>query len=765
MASPILVNQTPVDGATDVSADTPFRVGLRDADTHVDLSSLYIALFYARAVYLPALELPESDDVLNDDDEVIEVDFTIFNDAAGSTLPHNPCDQTLETVVADTVYRIERTGGAQEGFLYISDSLDGSRPVGATARFSIDTVIPGLGYGSYDYVTYTDFTGVMFGVVYWPRNTGLFLFFRDDGANKYITVAGPAEDGIGTRTSFVDAIFDWSAAAYIYKIMWDETSVKREALVLVVDPTTGAETILTTVDVTLIPAFLPSVTIGLDEAADPSQRIAMVIGTDGPTAGDSIDIYKLQLFRYGGVAIVDGNRADGASVDIVPTDSIWLRGADGRTGWLDDGLGTLTDGEDAVSVVRTSDLADSVCAVYRTEPALAGREWAFIALYQFTSDGHSGTYDTGAGFAIRDGASSIEVHFYDDFYTHDTGVLGNASGDLAADYTFAAAPVEWEGSIQVVVTGSGSRDSIRTYFGSDDETATTSTSYDPLDYPASSDTSVSMGFIRSGAFYGTFELTSFLLLSNCTFYEPADTTLPEAQGWTRTSAGTVTRAVADRLELTASAVGDYEVYSLVDSGYGEASGATWFAKLKISSRMDSSGTNTVRKAFGPVLLTAFDATAAMLYFVQTDSGTVYAFIPGADMASDLSAVIAQSERGRDISTALDVSVDTVFIMEAKPYNYIRLYVNYSSTAVIEIPWGSEGFSLPTFPTPVPLGTSVAFGMLSDESALTMEVAFARVSLGTGYDVAVHLDASETVLQNHIYGSDVDILVDFQDADP
>ena len=755
-----------MDGETSVSADTPFRVGLRDADTHVDLSSLYIALFYARAVYVPE-QLPAEDDILNGDDENIEVDFTVFNDAAGATLPNNPCDQTMETVGSDTVYRIERTGGAQEGFLYISDSLDGSKPVGATARFSIDTVIPGGGYGSYDYVTYTDFTGVMFGCIYWPRNTGIFLFFRDDGANKYITIAGPAEDGIGTRTALANVIFDWSTTSYIYKIMWDETSVKREALVLAVDPDTGDETILATVDVETLPTFLSSVVIGLDAAEDPPQRIALVVGTDGPTAGDSVDIYKLQLFRYGGVAVVDGNRADGASVDVVPTDSIWLRGEDGTTGWVQEGDGTFTEGDGSVTVTRDSSMTASIAVLSRTEPDLARQEWMLLALYNFSGSEHSGTYDTGAGFAVQDGTSSIEIHFFDDFTTHDTGVRNTGSGDLAADYTFASSEVEWEDDLQLIVVGSHSRNSIRTYFGSDDEVVAVSTTYDSADYPASSNTQVEMGFIRSGAFYGTFEVSRLLLLPNCLFYEAVDSSYPEGQGWTRTANGVVARTIfaSRRLVLEPTLVGDYEIYSITDPNYGEASGATWVAKLQITKRVDATGTNTVRQAFGPVLLTAFDATAVMLYFVQVESGAIYAFIPGADFDSDLSSVISQNERGRAIATEVDVSELTVFILEAKPYNYIRLYLNYSSSPSIEIAWGASGFDLPAFPTHVPAGTSVAFGFLSEDSALTMEIAFARVSLGTGYDVAVHLDSSEEVLQSHIYGSDVEVLVDFEDADP
>jgi hypothetical protein len=757
---PIIVNKRPNEGDTEVNALTPIRYGLRDEDTRVNLDTVYTSISYARAMYRPD-ELPLNDPVL--ESENIRTVFSVFNDAAGATLPGTPADQTIETVGPDTVYRIERTiAGPQEGFLYVSDDSNGDVPYAAEVRLEP----PVYSAGTTDYVLYPDFTGVMVGLVVWPKNSGVFVFLRDDGT-KRVSVTGPSSDGFGTRPVEATTVFDWSADVYTYKIFWDETPARQKVVVIAAD-SAGVETVLAEFDTTSMNQFLNSVVLGGDEAADPPDRVVLVVGTDGPTPGDYIDVYKADLYRYGRPLVISGARSGSSQVWVEPTESLLTHTIDDLEDWIKEGEGETVEAGTAVALVRDPSLDAADPYFYsREEQDLGRKEWFLVGLIRGQNSLHGGTFNTAMGFNIEDGTYKHVVRLLDDFFIKDVGLLDSGNLGDTASYFKAATPVDWEdaGDVQLAVLGSDSRSTIRTYFESDDELVSVDTGAYTSSL-ASTETKLSLGFLESDyEYYGRLNLLYLWAFMNATLFEPIDATFPEAQGWTRVTAG-ATRALTaeNRLEITATTPGDYDIYYFEDVDYDPDSGAAVYFKGKVTAWTDDVGAvNPPRQEIGPILHITSTTDGMQLRFTKTETGRCFAYLSGDD--TDFTDVLAQNEDGVRISTEIDFQEDHVYILVLKPFQHIRLYIDYSTEPAIDIPWESKGLVFRPFPTNLPPSATIGFGSLGEDSGVQMEWAFARASIGTGYDLVIFPQLTEEERVAHVYGSEAEVLIDFEDVDP
>jgi hypothetical protein len=757
MASPpIIVNKQPTEGDSDVNPLKPIRFGLRDEETRVPLVSTYASVVYARAVYRPE-ELPLLDPVLSS--EGIRAVFSLFNDAAGATAPGDPADQTIETVGLDDVYRIERTtGGAQEGFLYVHDDAQGSQPYAVEAKLEF----PVYSVSAHSYVTYLDFTGVLLGLIYWPRQTGVFLFFRDDGT-KRITVAGPSADGIGTRPVEATVVFDWSAEAYTYKISWDENPARRKVLVLACD-SAGDETILADISTTAFQPFLDSVVLGGIEAKDPSERISMVLGTDGLTPGDYLDTYKADLFRFGRAAVIAGSPGGTSTLDIRPNEMVRIDTLEDTEEWHSEGDGELAARGDALEIERDSDLAASSPAVLqREEPDLARNEWMVVTKIQGLESSHEGSFNTAMGIDIEDGTNRHIFRLLDNFFELDVGIFSSGNIGDSEDYATPTIPFDWTESFEVTLLGSSARNTVRAFLGNDETVAIDTGSYATAE--ASTDQRITLGFIEDDLeYYGRFVFSYFWVFFNCTFYEAYEATFPEVQGWMRAVSGGARSLVDAQLVLEDTVLGDFDIYYLEDPDYDEESGAALVLKTAVSAWVDETGAvNPPRKEIGPIAYLQSTTVGVRLSFIETEDGTRYAFF--SQELSDVGEVLSQSPDGKLLSYQIDFGEDHVYIVDLKPFKHIRLYVDYGRTPVIDIPWESKGLALRSRPADVPVSAVIAFGSLGGDAGVSSTTAFARASIGTGYDIIAQMDFTEEQLQDHVYGSEAEVLVDFEDVDP
>lgn len=756
MASPKIVNRRPDEGDTDVSLSTPFRFGVRDADTRVDLSTIYGSATFARAVYRPDEDLPTADAVLAAAGAGLTL--SVFNDASGAVNPGDPCDQTLEVVGADTVYRIEKSGvddAPQEGMLYVTlPAQDPAQPYAAKVTLDLAFVTA----ASYSYTTHADFVGVVVGFIYWPENTGIFLLFRDDGT-KRITVAGPAEDGIGTRPVSASVAYDWSSIT-TYTIYVDPTVYARKAQVYATD-TAGEETFLAEVDLDTLNEFLPSVRMGSLYAENtPDSKVTLVFGLDGTDQGNYIDIYSFSLANYGRVLVHQGMQTGSSTVETLPSELIETIGAGGADEWSSQGTFLYETTSAALHITA----ATGPAAYSREEPDLATGEWLVIGRIAGENAVHEGTYFTGMGVRVEDGTRRIQLSLLDDFSGHTIGVddADAAEDAVLTGYRLPADAVEWEDAFSFTLLGSLSRDALRLYVGDEDEVAAVDAAYTAAGYDASADTAATFGFTASGDYAGDFYLAHLWVFPNCTFYEPVDATYPEAQGWTRLNADGTRQLIADDLEIDCAVAGAYDVYYIDDATYDETSGAALIFKATVAAWTDAAGASSpVRSEFGPIALVRTSTVAAQVRFAVTDDGVAYVFLSNED--DDYLDVLAQNTAGQSISAEIDLDTAHVYLLDVKPRQYVRLYLDYATEPAIEVAWPASG-ALRELPAIVAPTAVVAWGSLDENSGVKCTFPWVRASIGKGYDMKVNLSVAGADLQSKVYGSLVDLLLDVQDED-
>lgn len=755
MAAPVITNRRPNEGDTDVSVSTPFRFGLRDLDTRVDLPTVYCAATYARAVFTPDADLPREDAVL--EAAGVAVNLTTFNDSElGTSDPKNPCDESLETVGPDTVYRIEKggvDGMFQEGILTLRAAAETrSQPCSFHARIDLPFVTPDAGYA---YVPFADFVGVLIGLVYWPENTGVFLFFRDDGT-KRISVTGPATDEAGSRTVAASVVYDWSVPT-TYSIHFDPTEHSRSAAVFATD-STGTETLLAEIDLNTIEEFDPSVRVGaVNPTRRPDDEIMALVGIDATDQGNYIDVYGLELANFGRVLLARGRQTAASSADVIPVGLSEIPGDVDE--WSQDTDLVVTVAED---VVLTADVGAT--ALYRDEPELAQGEWMVIGRLRAEGGTHDGVYYTGVGVQVEDGAKQYRLSFLDDFDTVTVGVDNTLAADDAVltGYWLPATDVDWTADVDFLLLGSTSRDILRLYLAGETTAPAVDKTYSSAGYPSTTAERVSVGFLSAGPEPGTVTLGYLWFFPHCTFYEAVDASYPDAQGWTRTSSGGTRALAAGLLEVDCAAVGAYDVYYLTDATYDPTSGAALLLHVEVLDWVDADGAvSPPRSEIGPIASIRVDDTSVQLRLVSVE-GRTYAYLSSS--SSDWLRVVSQDLVGSALSTEVDTTLPHVFLLDVRPGHHVRVFVDFDETPAIDIDWVNAADVLRALPAEVPAGAVVAWGSLDANAGVSVKVSYARASVGRGYDFRVNLRVTEDELQEHVYGSVSQLFIDVTDED-
>ena len=736
-------------------------VGLRDAETRVNLSSVFISIVYARSIYDPTTEV-----VPSSTSELSAV-FSTFNDVAGAPDPRNPAAQDFDS----GLYLIERTGmdDAEEGFVYIYESAPTNRPVAveATLRPTITSTT------SYDYVDFPDWTGMLLGLIHWPKNSGIFLFFRDDGGSsfgKYLSICGPAQDETGLRSAVqVDVTtFDWSTDTWTYRILWDDTPSHRRILVEVVSSDGSVETLLADIDATDVPTFRGSFTLGGQGAS--SGNAGLVVGNDGHSAGDRMDITSLRLFAFGRDALVGGTRISGSEVSIESSSSTFLHGD--SMGWTEVGTGTRTDDSDAGTITLTRDegLDGEVFTLSRTEPDLARKEWMLLLTATMDNSTHPGPYNSGVGVDVDDGTDVFSLRFLDDFdSSFKVGMLVDQSMSTGFE-GYNSIDADWPNDdMQIILTGSTSKN-LQMMFYTDDEAPATTGAY-ATSSASSGSTELRVGFCDSDYSYGgTLTITSAWLLPNVQSYESSLLSLPDAQGWSVASSA-VGDASSGRLSLPMNTIGAYYLAYFGSEGYTEETGATAFFKAQVTAWTDSSGAVSPNGPIGPIaaiLLPDAETEAVQVYLYKSSSGETFVCLPHS--VSDFDEVSRQTDAGQSISATIDPSIAHVYLLEVCPRSHVRLYLDYAKTPSIDIDWSVLADVTIDLPTHLPEvdGASNpvvgAFGSLNENYGAAVQFAFARISVGTGYDISASLTLTDDDLTNHVYGGQATVFLDFSDED-
>lgn len=755
MPAPLVINRRPDEGDEDVSISTPFRFGVRDADTRADLSTVYCAVTCARTFLVPDEDLPSKAVDL----AAADVVFSNFDDASGAVEPGNPCDQTLVDVAGTTVYRIEKAdvdGTAQEGTLFLTlDAQEERRPYSVKVRLDLAFVTATIS----PYAPYTDYVGVVIGFVYWPENTGIFLFFRDDGAVKRVAIVGPSTDGAGTRSVEEVAVFDWTEPA-TYTIFWDASQFGRVARVFATGDD-GEETLLAEVALSSLNTFLPSTRMGDLVAEDePTGKVTALVGLDGSEQGNYIDVYALDFANFGRVLLYEGAQTGSSSVETTPSALIEVVGTGGADEW--GSVGDFTEETTSAALHMTATAAPATHA--REEPDLSRGEWVVVGKIAAENATHPGTYTTGMGVLVEDGTRAIRLSLLDDFARITVGIddADADDDDTLTGYRVPAADVDWEDSVEFTLVGSLSRDVLRLYLSGEDEVAAVDVAYTAPGYTASTATALSFGVVGDGEFSGDFYLVYLWVFPNCTLYEPAAASYPDDQGWSRASSGGTRDAAGAALAVDCTTAGAYDVYYIDDATYDAESGAAVIFKAEVSTWTDASGAaSPLRSEFGPIASIRTTTVSAQVRFIAADDGTTYVFLSNEE--SDYQDVLAQNTAGRAISAEIDLSVAHVYLLDVRPFQHVRLYLDYATEPAIEAAWPSAG-TLRELPTYVPSTAVIAWGSLNEDAGVACTFAFFRGSVGRGYDFKVSLDLEEDVLVDSVYGSHLDVAIDVEDED-
>ena len=749
MAKPFIVNKSPLSGASDVGASTPITLGLRDADTRVNLSSVFASIVYSTTSYTPVDVIPTSTTDLS-------AVFSTFNDVAGAAEPRNPADQ----VIVSGLYQIERTedGNAEEGFLYLYETAPINKPVAISA-----TLLPSVtSTGSFDYVEFEDWTGMLVGLIHWPLNKGIFLFFRDDGGSafgKYVTLAGPATSESGERSTFeTDTAFDWSSDTWTYKILWDDTPGRRLVTATAISSDGTTEVLLAEADIGSIETFRGSFSLGHQGAN--SGVVMLVVGNDGRQAADRLDILGLALYAFGGELVQAGGSVSSSTVDVTANSLLLLdQTADG---WSQVGTGELGDG---LAITRAADSEADTFMLTRAEPDLARQEWLFIFIGTVDNSVHSGSYNSGIGLDIDDGMNRFTIRLLDNFdTTASVGLLTDASKrDIFEGY--ASVEEDWQNdAMQIILLGSASLDSFRVFYG-EDESSIISGSYSSV--VASTGTeSVSIGFLdSSGVCTGTMTVTSAWLFQNVTFFTRS--ALPEDEGWTVVQEGST---LTSELAVAANVLGAYYIAYITSPGYVRETGATLYVKASATAWTDEVGALSPIGPIGPVgaiCVPGDEGTrAVLLYFYKASSGETYVCLPHSD--EDFDEVSRQTAAGQLMSWGVDFTEPHVYILVVNPKQHIRLYMDYSPSPVIDVAWENAADVLNDLPAHLPEsdGDPVvgAFGSLHEDHGALVAFSFVRLAVGTGYDLSMSLALTDDELSEHVYGARAETFIDFSDED-
>ena len=738
-----------------MSIETPFRFGVRDLDTRVSLSTIYASISFGRSVYVPTEStLPSQDDTLKE--EGVDVYLSTFDDASGTTHAE---DDSQQTSVAGIYTITKDTSGPENGVLFLTLPAQASqKPYEFQAALDLSNVST----GTKDYTDFSDYAGVVLGIAYWPENTGVFLFFRGDGlagGTGSVTVAGPSDDGTGTRPMAQTTALEWKEDSYTFTINVDPSPQRRKVLVFATD-SNGDETSLAEFELNDFNEFLPSVRMGTLLAEDePTDKVTFIAGLDGFVAGEYIDVYSLAMLANGHVLVVDGLHTGSSTLKVDPTESQLIVGPEGAGEWIEEGDdGSSQTTEFALQITASS----GPYRFHRDEPDLGDKEWMILGRFAGDESVHEGIYHTGMGITVSDGTSAFKLHLLDDFSRRTIGISlpGAADDTVIEDYKLPEENVEWDGTeVDFILLGSGTKNLLRLY------TSDTDLVIDHIyadSYPLEPSTEVAFGFTEDGEFSGEFHLYRLWLFTNCTFYEPTVTPYPPtAQGWGKVSNGLAEVFDGTTLEVDATASGAYGIYHIDEADHDETSGAALFFRMELESWRDSAGAvKPTRKEFGPVAAIRTSSLATQLHFVQTVDGVFYAYF--SNDTSDVTEVLKQSDEGRLISAEVDLSEARTFLLDVKPRQWIRLYVDNDTTPVIEIDWDSEHEgALRSLPTNMPVDAVVAFGSLGEDSGVKAKYSFARASLGRGYDLTTSPVISDS---EPLYGAQVSLLIDVQDED-
>lgn len=765
MADPVEVNLTPSEGE-EFSPTQPIYFGVRDSDNRVNRSSVVALATFSSVVY-EAQELPLQDPFL----------FDVFRDGDGvpDTATSNRAHLVLDTssmTVGDDVLVLTASGTKSSNTLFCRAASTPDRTCGAEFRFSVP-ILPAKGTAT-EYQTNGEYNGVMLGMAHWASNTGIFIFCCEDSVGvKYLEIAGPAEDGIGTRTVYGRLNHDWDRPTHSIRIVFDASGHTGKAYVLLTDESTGDEDRHVEVNISSLSKFLASTRLGFIEPGA-GDVVSSFIGIDQDRAGE-LEIYKMILEGHG-EALVSGGGVVFGQTGTAEATGLLHAATRADVARMRRNSFTFLDSSESL-IFRSAASEDANSMLRSEEPRCVNDSWLMFFRGRPQQAVHTGSYNTGVGFDVSNGTNLFRLRFLDDG-TKQFGFYDTTSGNTEISDSYERVAFAWDDFAAEVLTYLKSSELFCT--AAERLIETTDFSFRSTALTALADSGparLDLGFLDEvGASYdygGFFTVSNFFFMPAAEIAHEGDFS---AWAWNSTAAAETdisnTRSAVKELRPTGT--DQYGFYSLSYAAqkYSEGvSGISVLLRAKIGVVTDQFDNGNPVRIPSPALigLSSTPTGYVQLQFVTSESLETFVFV--SQDSQDYKEVLnPTSEAGQLISAQIDPTVEHYYLLAYQPGKGLRLFIDFEGEPSIDIPWEDVSAASKADLDNLMSGLTVSIGSIptlsfgSKYNRMDVDLRMAAVCLGSGYDYAVTLGASRETLESKIYGTKANTFIDFLDTD-
>lgn len=795
MSAPYIENLKPGESDDDVNPEGSLYFGVRDLSSRVNRASVNSIATFSKTQYRPT-SIPGSTGTY----------FDVFNDALPESRPTATVDRSIDAevpydsngdTVLDSTYGpvllVEKavSGEATErGVLFVEADISDTTPVGCEIQIGIQSYTTGAS----DYLVDATYAGVVAGFVYWPLNTGVFIFFKDDGGTLKVEVAGPAQDGAGTRLVSTTTDYDWSANLHApdsIRVVLDPTSRLSKVFVFITSESDGeyTETLLFESSLEALGTLQPAARIGNFYAEGPPSKVVAFAGIDSGDAGDFVEIHSINVEEYGLFLLGSGSSVPTSTASRKPSDSTVVSSYSDTQEW------DRTEVSDTVTESSTSFTLASEgtgnAGMYKEDSDLRNQRFLVVMQGSVRSPVHEGSFSTGAGIDIDDGSNVTSIRFLDDFSSYKIGLWSVPGSSLIDTNSFSAVDSRWsETTPEILVVADAAQGFCNVWISEDVDVAASSLSSVSIEQAYSTQGTrysypkMGVGFVDSDATSltqtGSFTLSKLFVLPNFRAFVPHIASfvgaLPSSHGWGAYGSGTAGEfssgvdSVSNpvwAITPTSSSSYDYYSFPLTESTYlaGE-SGISVVAKIEVKEWTDQFGAvNSIRVPTCAII--AIDVGSGLFLQLQclvSDAGEKYIFV--SEDSQDYVEVLDQTEAGQKISALVDFTEAHTYLVSYRPGHGVQVFVDFAAIPVISLDW-TEASSAHRPSSYLTAGQTASVGVIpystAGESA-DLELGIIGVSVGSGFDFSMGMVADDAILESSIYGAEANIFVDVSDED-
>lgn len=748
VGAPWIVNLVPAKEAIQVKTLKPIRFSIRDESTHIDPTTIRVAVGYAKIF---------SDAGQYFDKEMPSTRRVNLVNGGGS--------EPNLSLIADGVL-VQQATASPERTLY-ETTLEGGP---GYKSIMLTTILrPGLSNADVDASTVEIGTGAVLAIENGPRNKVIYLWFQNDSISgrilrltSYLTNNAGSPPAINMTVSF-----DWSRLLR-YTILWSEV----EGYIEVYADGATDDVQVFRVPITSVPDM-------------PADYYAKVGGTGSLTAlyglvaldqSDSVIIGNVAFTSDVAYPVLGNIRPGEFVTQVVGAELVRTTGAiDPRevtvSSWLDTPVDimanpdTLARGSSSAGIFRmTKPTIGKTFSLYREDPSLFGSSsegFMVQARLHVTNTVQQGSA-TGTGITIFDGQSVFQLQLFQDPGFNTIGLLKKNGSDFdITEYFTPTVPLDWKTGHLFRLVADPRRNVISLYDGDDLNSPVMEIAFDRSKLPSAGDKGwggatpfIMVGHTLELDTAGTFSLYE---VGFCHLYQAWDTNdgnIPTAANpsFTKTSSGGPTDGltVDGDFQITAPA-GALDKFSRAIE-FGDHRGGVVEARMKVESWRPLTRTGTY-------LILDDGLRSFALTFVEDSVGKFVAL----SQRSGIGAF--QEVVGRDgdpalVSFLLDWTQYHTYRMERLPFDGLRVYVDDEVTPRISFPEAKLG----QLPDSQYGGTpTLGFGQYSSEGA-TSRWSYVRGLFSRGYDIAFKKNKPDAVLRTELYKTQALIVAHAQDED-